>query len=205
MNNRGADWNNPSVYPLVPPTSCLTKPNPCWCWAFRPFLSLTVSLSFSFLFFFLHLLPSPKSAVWIAIGPGLSSYFSAYNILPWALWCEVEEGTEVEEKTERTKMGGEKYEKDEKKTFIFNKDIKRLEEAEVRQKKESMSSSRVRVKTDSSTGKNRLLPATGYVSRLSDSKHPCGHVGGVWGNCMLRKKKDCWAEWAYYSVEWSVL
>lgn len=38
--NRGIDWNNPSVCALVPQTSCLTKPNPCWCWAFRSFLSV---------------------------------------------------------------------------------------------------------------------------------------------------------------------
>lgn len=64
--NRATDWNNPSVCPLVPQTSCLTKLNPCWCWAFRP-----VSLHFclSFFFFFLALpfvfLPMPRPTLWV--------------------------------------------------------------------------------------------------------------------------------------------
>lgn len=47
--NRETDWNNLSVCPLVPQTSCLTKLNPCWCWAFRP-VSLCFCLTLFHLF-----------------------------------------------------------------------------------------------------------------------------------------------------------
>lgn len=59
--NRGTGWNNPSVCPLVPQTSCLTKLNPCWCWAFRPVsLCFCLSLFSSVPFVFL---PEPRSTL----------------------------------------------------------------------------------------------------------------------------------------------
>lgn len=61
--NRGTDWNNPSVCPLVPQTSCLTKLNPCWCWPFRPVsLRFCLSLFSSVPFVFL---PEPRSTLWV--------------------------------------------------------------------------------------------------------------------------------------------
>lgn len=60
--NRGTDWNNLSVCPLVPQTSCLTKPNPCWCWAFRP-VSLCFCLSLFHLLYLSVFLAEPTSTL----------------------------------------------------------------------------------------------------------------------------------------------
>ncbi len=60
--NRGTDWNNPSVCPLVPQTSCLTKLNPCWCWAFRP-VSLRFCLSLFHPFSLSVFLAEPRSTL----------------------------------------------------------------------------------------------------------------------------------------------
>lgn len=98
--NRGADWNNPSVCPLVPQTSCLTKLNPSWCRAFRP-----VSLCYSVSLFFFHplslsvFLTETRSTLWVT-GYWPNIYFSPACRQPlweagwdWGEWeCKDTEG-----------------------------------------------------------------------------------------------------------------
>lgn len=99
--NRGADWNNPSVCPLVPQTSCLTKLNPSWCRAFRPVsLCYSVSLFFFFircLFLSFWLRPGPLFG---SLGTGPIYFFSPACRQPlweagwdWGEWeCKDTEG-----------------------------------------------------------------------------------------------------------------
>lgn len=109
--NRGADWNNPSVCPLVPQTSCLTKPNPCWCWAFR-----LVSLCFCFTLF-------PPSVLSVLLAEARSTlrvtgyWPNLFFSVPSRQQCaqpvgerEEEWVKEMEKERGRTQRGGQKAE-----------------------------------------------------------------------------------------------
>lgn len=57
--NIGTDWNNHSVCPLVPQTSCSTELNPCWCRTFRPVSVSLFFFVFNLVLLFFRLSPGP--------------------------------------------------------------------------------------------------------------------------------------------------
>lgn len=104
--NRGADWNNPSVCPLVPQTSCLTKLNPSWCRAFRP---VSLCYSVSLFFFFIRCL---FLSFWLRPGPLFGSLGTGpIYIFPPLADSHFERQDEIEgNESVRTQKGGQKAE-----------------------------------------------------------------------------------------------
>lgn len=111
--NRGTDWNNPSVCPLVAQTSCLTKLNPCWCWAFRP-----GSLCFRLTLCFFSSVHSFCLCGWSQVH-SLGHWVLAQSIYFLFLndrhtHCKEEWGKEMEKEGGRTQRGGQTTELGEK-------------------------------------------------------------------------------------------
>lgn len=194
--NRGTDWNNPSVCPLVPQTSCLTKLNPCWCWAFRP-----VSLCFCLTLFFSSVLSFCLSG-WAQV------HSSGHWVLAQSIFfffCTAMCTATVRRRRRIRGGDGEGDRKDAegwtesrirgKVKQAWNRELKtectgnntvvtlkgKKKRGGVR--KEYVSSSWKRVKGEGERETRVLekidcLWCTSYISLLSDSKHPCGNVSG---------------------------